>query len=989
MQWLYYLKRLQYIQEAYNNNWRQKLEEIRKTRQNQANMMQQQIRATQAGQMTLTPQQMQAQQMQAMNNANQFKQNFGVPQAMQPGQALGAPMQQQLSQNQRLMQHGNLPDMQQSMQNGQPMQNVPRPGPPNRPQFTPEEMQQIHVIFNQMMSGMTEPERLNIQARLSNLPPAQRQQMQASGVDPMQAFVRNQATQALLNSRARKAQLAGQGFPNPGSVPIPEARPTSQISSVRGQPPHPSSTPNHPDSSFAGNNLDQILSQQRENALRHQAAGQDVVPASNIQGAPPQLRGTPQQPIQGQFGPNRPMASANPFQPQPQPQNQWNGVQTPQQNVSQTPQGRQPPTPNFASMQGQTAQQSNLQGQLGGLNNGRAQRTSQQGHNMPTLNQPMDPPTQAKNEASQKPPPQTPKQKQNNATNGQAAAVNNTQSNPSQQNPQVPTPLGPQWRTLPAPFQEQLARLPNEEARKQWVIRKRQQQQMKAAQDAQTMAMSQGGPQQGIQGANPGPRFPQVSNPQALSTGHPATSQPNGNPFVAPNMQSQGSQQEPKDSNRPPQAKMMPGSLNEAQTQYMDNIPFPPNILNRANSLGQLPDSVKSWHQLKQYIQYRGQHLPPGSMQNVLGLQSIHFQGLQKNSQIAQAHKQAQLNQTGAAPQAPMIPQPSQTLGQNGITPGPFSIPSLPQPTPQEIQAARRTLPPQYAQISDDQLRQMIMQRRQKDAMAGQQRLESQQQMQGATLLQGQMSQQQRKDLAGQVPPSQPHQTPRGPNQPAQSNQQQQPLPNAKQPPQPPGQQNKPGQAGRAGDQGNASQIGQKVTKGDNNEDVYEVPPPRMTSQPIHHRKAQPSQPAPSNGLPSMTREEFSKLTPQQKANVLRMQQATNAQRAGNVVQNGQVASGQTSALPPSQGNNQIVEQEARMRPLIEEVERTLPQRSVVPMSPDTRNRMIEKLKDKTASYVDKLQKSLPLYLGLIKDEEQTKVMIRMVSHSLLRSHSG
>ena len=60
-------------------------------------------------------------------------------------------------------------------------------------------------------------------------------------------------------------------------------------------------------------------------------------------------------------------------------------------------------------MPGQAQQQQALQGQLGGLDSSRAQRTPQQNPNMPTLNRPLNPPSQA----------QTPqRQVQNTPANG-------------------------------------------------------------------------------------------------------------------------------------------------------------------------------------------------------------------------------------------------------------------------------------------------------------------------------------------------------------------------------------------------------------------------------------------------------------------------------------------------------------------------------------------------------------------------------------------
>lgn len=67
-----------------------------------------------------------------------------------------------------------------------------------------------------------------------------------------------------------------------------------------------------------------------------------------------------------------------------------------------------------------------------------------------------------------------------------------------------------------------------------------------------------------------------------------------------------------------------------------------------------------------------------------------------------------------------------------------------------------------------------------------------------------------------------------------------------------------------------------------------------------------------------------------------------------------------------------------RMKELRSEVMRSMPARQPVPMSPNTRARMIEKLKS-AGSMSQRLESSLPLYLSLSKDEETTKDLLRSV----------
>ena len=70
----------------------------------------------------------------------------------------------------------------------------------------------------------------------------------------------------------------------------------------------------------------------------------------------------------------------------------------------------------------QTPQQQALQGQFGGLENSRAQRTPQQNPNIPTLNRPLNPPSPAQNAQRQVQP--NPKTGALNIPNGQQAGVN-------------------------------------------------------------------------------------------------------------------------------------------------------------------------------------------------------------------------------------------------------------------------------------------------------------------------------------------------------------------------------------------------------------------------------------------------------------------------------------------------------------------------------------------------------------------------------------
>lgn len=974
--------------------WRSKLEDIRKTRQEQANaQQQQQFQNQQPAQMGMTPQQMQGR---TIINQNQLQPGFGMSQGQQPGQNIGIPMQQQLSQNPRLFPGGNGPEMQQPMQNGQSMQNVPRPGPQNRgqPQLTPQENQQINNMTLQIMTRMTDQDKLTMRQRLSQVPIEQQQAMRANGIDPMHAWARSQALRTFDQERMKRRQLAAQGISGlpSGAIP-PQSHPTSQMSLHGQQQPHPGPTSQHPDPSFGAGHLDQFVGQQQD-ALRLQAAGQDVVPASNVQGTPAQVRANPHQQPQGQFGPNR-MQVPGSFQTQPQPQSQWNVSQSQQQNIPQTPSmpmqtpTLQPPTPNFTNAQGKTPQQQALQGQLGGLNNNRGQRTPQQNHNMPTLNQPMDPPTQAKNE---RPPQPLPKQGQRSGTNVQPAApVKNTPSNAGQQKPASSAMQAQQWARLPPQIQHHIRNLP-EEGRRKYLLEMQAKQlaHRKLNAEAQAAQTSQFGPQAVTQGLPTGTNINQGSKPQAASNPSVGGPQQGINSFARVNAaQPQGqSQQGTLNVNRPP-SKMMPMQLSESQEQHMDNQPFPPAILNR-DGLGQLPENIKTWGQLKEFVKHSAQISSPGIMQNVKGLQSMHFQQIQQRalqaisdqkkkqhqqmSQAAQAHLHS--GPGGPAPQAPMIPQPP-TQPPVGQQPAPvngpqgFAMSSLPQPTMGDLQHARAILPDNMKSISDSQLRQIIMQKRQTEySNVNQSGLTPVQQLQHRNNpLQAQH--QQGRLPPGQAPPNQLQQPIRGqaqqqqPSQPQHAFTQQQPQPNG---------QGRQSQSNKTSAQ-SIPPANQKGPKRNNSDDVIEVPDPKTAQQ--QGRPPNARQP-PSSGMPQITPEMYAKMSAEQRMEAQRRLQAQAAHRA-KLGMTGQGVQGHPPAPPAAQNAGQNQGKDGRLGQLIKEVEQTTPVRPVVPMSPRTRSQMIEGLKDSTGNMVHRIEQSLPIFLSKVQDEKQAKELLRMV----------
>lgn len=942
------------------------LKRIHDTRQSQAEQ-QQQFMNPQQSQIAIMQQQMALQGM----SQNQFQQQSYPTSQQTHVQNLGNPMQHHAPQSQRPVQSGNPMEMQQHMPNGPPVPNMTQRAlqTQGQSQFNPQEQQQIMQMAEHMAQHVTQEQMQNVQRLIMSLPVEQRQLMQSQGINPAHAVFRQHAVRKFLQERALQQQRAAQGTHplDRGGAVSQQGRPPSQISMNQGQPLPPQATPQHHEPSF-----DQFLGQQQE-ALRHQEAGQVVVPAS--QGAPPQVRGTAHPQQQGQFG-------ARPVQPphnlQQQPPAVWGTPQGQNQNIPPTTQPQIPPqTPNVANVPGQTPQQQALQGQLGGLDNSRAQRTPQQNPNMPTLNRPLNPPSQAQNAQRQGQP--NPKTGAMNIPGGQQAGVVNGQPNVGQ------PPMPPNVQK----FHKYVSSMP-EPQRTAFLMEFKKRQEGKRAENVQTAA------QPGPLGAPVAPMGGQGTKAQPTPKPNPSITQPPPNPVNRPNGQAQVSQQPgPSNEARNPQQKFAPIALDQNTTRMMDTVDFPRSLLSVAGANAKVPEQIKNWGQLKLWVHQNSQILPTDSLQKIVGLQSIVYQQrAAQNHQQRDAlnHPQPQGNprptQPGVAPAAQMVAPNSNQASMRGSTaqvPNP-SMPVLPPPTMQEVAAARAQLPAEVKGVSDEQLRQMISNKRQLaylKVMQGQSNLtlqqqQQQQQQQYQNLIRKQQSQ-------GPLQPNQPSQlsmAQRGQNQQPQPGQQWSQTQAAQKVNQSNAQQAKLSQTSRAIPQASVPQPNQKVGRRPNvSDDVVEVPDPKLSQQPNRPPNIKPPQPQPpvNSASSQMTLEKYNSLTPEQKArfpDARRLQieaaQRASAQRPGQNVQGQSLAEVVNQNVAPNPGRD------VRVNQLKSEVMRHISARLPVPMSPNTRARMIEKLKAADAMS-QRLEHSLPLYLSLSKDEEKTKELLRSV----------
>ena len=918
-----------------------------------------------------------------------MQQSFGMQQPLQPGQVPVNPMQPQPPQHQQMARMGSGPDMQQTLRNNQPIQNMNRPMQANRgpPQLSHQEQQHILSSATQMFQSLSPDEKNNVK---NMIPPQQFQGMVAQGLNPVQTFCRNTMLKRFLDERERRQRQA-QGFPPPGTAGMAnQGRPPSQVSTGNpGQQAMPVSAPRLSDPGFALGNMDQLLGQQQD-ALRHQEAGAMVVPMSNPQGAPSQVRGTPNPQGHTPFNPNRPMPPPNTLPPQTQPF--WINQQNQQQNPHQTAQVQmQTPTQSFNGVPGQSAQ---LQGQMGGLSNNRPQRTPQQNHNMPTLNQPLDSKGQTQSDLTQRPSQPTPNANQRKVPNVPQAPVPNGQQNSGQQRPQAtPAPQvtakGPP--NFPPEVRAKLMAMPENE-RNKWLMtmHQKQQQRVKRMADAKGTTNPETPFQSGQQSGPAGVPVSQAKAPIA----NPTTSQPLMNPTAAFNMQSQGNQQQmPSNGARNMSSKLVPIPLNDQQISQMDPLHFPPTIINRNSDLGNLPDDIRTWRQLKEHVQRNERELPRGSLGKVLGLQSIHYQIqmnlLQRRFQQNQPQPQGS---TGTAPVGQMMPQQFNQPAQGPTTsaPNPFRFPALPEPTAQEVQGLRMTLPPHMKSLGDDQVRGIIMRQKQQEFFKTPQaqqaiREQQQQQQQRNALQRVQNMDGQRNQFPGAL--NQPGQLQQAQQAQVQAQQQGQPRSQAQQQPRQNIQPPKPA-AGPAwtGGQTDVSRMNQKSLKRTSSEDVIEVPDPKLAQQQSRAPNSKAVQPPPMMSG-QLTREQFARMTPEQKAALQRHlqsqaiqtgQRPKAAQASGQPGQHPMTAinANKNSGVPTATTDN-------RYGQLMQEVAQTTPKRQEIPMSPKTRKQMIDRLSEKMSQMMKNVEKSLPTYLRLSKDENHTKELLRIVSLSL------
>lgn len=943
-------------------------------------------------------QQMHPQGMARGQNQAQFQINPNAnPQLQQPMQVSAIPMQQQMTHQPPQLQVAMLnPNISQTPPNVHPQ--IPQGH--GQTSFTPEELQMINRIATNMALA-TPPEQLEvIRHNLQNMNHGQRQALSMQNIDPVTFFFRNQAIRRFVDQRAKAAaQRANAGMLGPGNNFMPQQpRPMSQNSmAIQAQQHGPLATPQMMESSFIGN-VDQIRGRQKA-ALRSQEAGQVVVPASNSQAVSDQqrgsIRGTPQPPTNARLGGNE--AMQNPIQGSQQPSQYWGNQSLQQPNISQAAHIQvQSQAQNFGNL----VTQAPLHGQAGGFGN-HAGRIPQQSPAMPNLNKGLkpSPQPQAAWAGSRSAQPSQPKD-QNGANASQlvsqpGATANEAPDSVQQRHMAMLNSLPPQLR-------QRLQQMP-EEARNDLIknlIAHNHQRATAAAQHKNSQpsepASTQGQPTQRGQQIPPTAQQPLQNGPSNTASSNPASTQqstvsqqqPSANISRLGNTQPQRSQTQQQQAQTAQAAQQANITLTEEQAKKMDGLNFPTGILKTDSPLSKLPQDIKTWGQLKSWVTQNDHTLPPRSLVKLRGLQGLHYRDLKQRGQQMNQNMSSNpqtptpVRATALAPTAPMVPtrSNSQVLPvAKGVNVPQSSrlnvVQSLPQPTPQEIQAARARLPENLKGLSDEDIASKVLRQRQNDLIRPPQVPPTKpQQMQIANLQRASYQQSlQQPGLQKQIP-----------NIDNQPNPVQQPLsgqrPQPQQTPRPP-----PPSKDQASKQPNpprntSQTLGQnqpnvKGVKRNISDDVVEVPNPNTVKREPQPQPSRTSQ-APKSALNPVDQVAASQDSKSAADSQRRMQTNSKPQAPSlhNPVQD----------LPTKNLSDQdrrveeSARRELRLHQLMKETSQSTPIRGPVMMSQEVRATMVQKLGE-AKELVQRMEQFLPIFFKMYGDEQTTRTLIQTV----------
>ncbi|KZL82779.1 c2h2 type zinc finger domain protein [Colletotrichum incanum] len=932
-------------------------------------------------------------QQQLMMNQNAAMQN-------QMGRGMGQNQQQGFQHLQHQMQASQIPQQGQmgvnmGNQGGQPIgpnqQMFQMPGgqvrpqnamPPDASSLTPHDQQKVLELAHKMAAACPEPQKNHYRNIVQTRFAQRAQEYTAQGKDPVLIWFQHQAFQGLSKNAALARQRQQQGG-MPPNMNAAQAQALMQQAG-RGQmnPAMMSAAGMQSANGDFGqfNTMESIMNQQKAGILA-QEQGQMVVPASNG----PARNATPQ-PIAGAQGQGMPNQAGPNQTPRPNQAQQQLSMQQAQQLKMEQQQSQQ-----AAQMRAQQ-QARQLQGQPNGL--GGAPPSQSPGMN--TLNTPMRRPPSAMN----------PMDGQGGAqANGPFAGTLDPRFNQGNQRP-MPTagnmnmnnnPIFHNMMASMNPEQRQAVHgLPPDKLHE--VMTKWQEQQRKMQMNAMAQAGNTSGQMQGRPGQMG--QFNMPNGNQFMPNGMmPQQAQPG-----APNNQQQVIAQ---------QQQMLARLRNQgtpvapAHQVMMDSMDLPPPVLQQVGNQLRAPPEVRKWKDLRQWLAQNP--VQPQLQQHLERIQRSQFatymqrqmekrnreqqaaaagqqqlpQQQQQQPQQPQQHMPQQPQQQQPQqpqPQQPQQPQPQPQLQQgtmqagNGVPnqqqpnqPGmPPNLPTIPahmiQVTPTDIMNARKANP-KIASLTDDQLRQFIIQIKQR---------------QMATAMQKEMAMRQAQAQGNQgpgaqnvpMPTSQPPQMPQPAAPPANVT----PTPVQAVQPAPPKQQSATPDA-KAVANAAAAKNNHRPTP-NNNQTQPPNPSPATqqkslkrpsTDEPADVPQAatqQPQRPAAVPGLmrplPNLTPEQIASMTPEQKAKYEAMKSRQQAMQAAN------------SGIAPTENDFD------KLRRIGQEEQRLMMTEHMpdIPMSPEQRQETCAKLM-KIVVDMGKIGKALGRWYAATRDDARAKSYFR------------
>jgi hypothetical protein len=994
--------------------------------------MESQFQNPQNGQMNMAMQQVQMQH--GISNPGQahLQQGFPNPQLQRAMQPTPMPTPQQFMQNynqQQPMNHNvSNPQMQMQMQmqmqQGQPgqnsSQNIPRPLVNHTGQLTPQESAHVMAMAQQMRARASQQEIETVKQKLSAVNEDQKRMLQQTGADPLLWYYRNVANRHFLQTRAKlnAAQHQNQSNMMPG-MGAPSQQPMSmpQNGGSTTAPQFAGVTQGF-DPSFG--NMQQFGSQifgLQQDALRSQEEGQVVVPVSaNRKASQQQSQGTmqptPQQQTMNQPTPARSMM--NPSQVMHQDRMQ--------QAARVQAQGR---IQNAGGMQNQMqAQQNNLQGQAGGLNGHMNQALPQRSPAMPNLNRPLGPSAQlSQNQGPSQlrqpgPSPQVQAKDGGSANQHPQQQVQGQSSGGDAGHPAI-TPR--QLQDFPPEMQPKVANLPPAQQQATWLQYQKHLRNQAGNFGTRTQPNGSGLAGQDFQGGQ-GQPLQNHSIHQFAPGQTPALGPQNFGNFdqrlgQAQNMPTTGQQTmqgRPFETQfRPQQPRQVPQSraissapkLTDEQIRMMDQRPFPPGFLNPAVMQTLPPQGVKLWGELKAWAAQNQNSMPADMPGKLRHFQALHFADMvkkqsalnqQRLSQMALAQTSsapAPTQQLGPAPRAPMVG----THGNLPQAPNPNSIPmTVPQNMHQvhsisaeELQNVRmqHMQNPRIRNMPDDILRQHLLQRKAEERvretlMAQQQNMSPQQvqfqNMQRAHRAQLEQLQRQNFIMNGQNGQTQP-QPPATQGQQAASHvikatttplvgqgtiQEPPHLPPSRQSVRPPVQ----------------TQPSQKGTKRANEDDVVEVPNPKLAQQQQQRKAQPPAKQAPSQQKPNPSPNTREAAIQQQQSSQYALELRTQAAQTMAPAQQQQIMAPliALARTMPRTAQESAARQQRYKQIHTEFLKNPPPPRAEVPMDNQMRNQMISHLQQQRVP-MSRAKVAISQVFLITNNGEQTKDLLQNV----------